>query len=885
MKILKTQVLRGPNAWSNYRNRLIQVKIDLEEMEQYPTDKIDGFLERFKAAFPQMESHECSEGRPGGFFERLRRGTWLGHVIEHVALEIQSMAGMECGYGRTRETNTRGVYNMVFTYTIEEAGLYAAESAFRIVKAIAENQAYDIDNDINELKELALRFGLGPSTQSIVDEAQRRGIPWMRLGRNSKIQLGYGAMQKQFQATITGNTSEVAVRTAGNKHATKKLLSEHYIPVAAGDICSSEEELKQITATIGFPIVIKPLNGNQGKGATINIPDLESAIIAFEYAQKYGDYVIVERCITGSDYRLLVIDGKFVAAAKRIPAMIIGDGVNSIDSLIHIVNQDPNRGNGHQSSLTKIVFDQDTYTQLDKYGYTIASIPAKGEVIYLKSTANLSTGGTAIDTTDEIHPENKFLAERIAKIIGLDVCGIDIMAASISEPLTQNGGVVLEVNAAPGFRMHLDPSVGKPRNVAAAVVDMLYPKGSNYSMPLFAVTGTNGKTTTTRLLAHIAKTSGYIPGYTTTDGIYINGYKIKGGDCSGPSSGKVVLRDPTVDFAILETARGGLLRNGLCFDTCDIGIVTNIAEDHLGLNDIHTLEELTNVKAVIPRSVKKNGWAILNAEDENCLKIAKELHCNIAYFALDADDDNIRKFINENALVAVLEGNFITVIYEGEKYKIQDISNIPLTDGGKAKFMIANVLATTVAAFAWGFTSEQIKKALTSFVPGYETTPGRMNLFKFKNYDVLVDYAHNPHGFIALKEYLENFNPKRKIGIIAGIGDRREEDTIELAKIAASMFDHIIVRQEHSLRGKTVDEINSLILKGIESAKRKVTYDLIPEESEAIQHAFTIIKNGDLLVALSDQYDKVIKVIQQHLDQEYVIPMLSPEPFEGTVAV
>lgn len=883
MKILKTQVLRGPNTWSNYRNRLIQVKIDLEEMEKFPTDKIDGFAERFKAVFPQMISHECSEGREGGFFERLRRGTWLGHVMEHVALEIQSMAGMECGYGRTRETETKGVYNMVFTYTIEEAGLYAAQAAFRIVKAIADNEEYDINNDINELKKLALKYGLGPSTKSIVDEAQRRGIPWMRIGKNSRIQLGYGAMQKQFQATITGSTSEIAVRTAGNKHSTKKLLSEHFIPVADGDTCTTQEELKEITDKIGFPIVIKPLNGNQGKGATINIPDYESALIAFEYAQKYSEYAIVEKFITGSDYRLLVINGKFVAAAKRIPAMIVGDGVNSVDFLIHKVNEEPNRGNGHQSSLTKIVFDQDTFTQLDKYGYTIASVPAKGEEVYLKSTANLSTGGTAIDATDEIHPENKFLAERIAKIIGLDICGIDIMAASISEPFAKNGGVVLEVNAAPGFRMHLDPSVGKPRNVAAAVVDMLYPKGSAYSMPLFAVTGTNGKTTTTRLLAHIAKTSGYTPGYTTTDGIYINGYKIKSGDCSGPSSGKIVLRDPTVDFVVLETARGGLLRNGLCFDCCDVGIVTNIAEDHLGLDDIHTLDDLTNVKAVIPRSVKKNGWAVLNAEDDNCLKIAKELNCNIAYFAMEADNDMIRKLINQDALVAVLENNWVTIIYEGEKYRIEDVSKIPLTDGGKAGFMTANVLAATVAAFAWGFTSDQIRTALASFIPGYETTPGRMNLFKFKNYNVLVDYAHNPHGFIALKEYLENFSPKRKIGIIAGIGDRRDEDTIQLAKIAASMFDHIIVRQEHSLRGKTVDEINALVVKGIESANRKVTYDLVPDEAEAIEHAFSIIKKGDLLVALSDQYDKVIKVINKHLDEETIVPMLPTGP--TTIAV
>ena len=873
MRILKLQVLRGPNVWSNYRNRLIQVKLDLEEMEDFPTDKIEGFAERFIAVFPQIESHECSEGTKGGFFERLRRGTWLGHVMEHVALEIQSMAGMECGFGRTKGTNIRGVYNMVFTYKIEEAGLYAAKAAFRMVEAIAKDEPYDYDKDIEELKTLVHRFGLGPSTKSIVDEAELRGIPWIRFGTNSKIQLGYGSAQKIFQATMTCNTSDVAVRTAGNKDVAKKLLAQFSFPVAAGDSCSTEEGLKEIIDKIGFPIVIKPLDGNQGRGATINIPDLDAALHAFEFAKQYSNYILVERFVKGSDYRLLVIDGKFTAASKRIPALITGDGVKSIDTLIHEVNNEPRRGDGHESSLTKITLDQDTYTQLEKYNYTIASIPTKGEIVYLKSTANLSTGGTAEDVTDDIHPENKFMAERVAKIIGLDVCGIDIMAESMKEPLRTNGGVVLEVNAAPGFRMHLDPSVGKPRNVAAAVVDMLFPKGSTPTMPLFAVTGTNGKTTTTRLLAHIAKTAGYSPGYTTTDGIYINGYLIKKGDCSGPSSGTIVLRDPTVDFAVLETARGGLLRSGLCFDHCDVGIITNIAEDHLGLEDIHTLEDLTNVKAVIPRSVKKTGWAVLNAEDDNCLKVADTLQCNIAYFAMDSQDDRILKFINSDALVATVEANYITIIYEGEKYRIEEIPNIPLTDNGRAGFMVANILAASVAAFAWGFSVEQIQQALLTFIPGHQMTPGRLNFFEFKDYKVLVDYAHNPHGLLALKDYLGNFNAKRKIGIIAGIGDRRDEDTIELAKIAATMFDHIIVRQEHSLRGKTVDEINALMEKGILSAKRNVTYDFVPLEANAIAHAFKIIKPGDFLVALSDGFDAVIEVIQQELDKESVVAM------------
>ncbi len=861
MKILKTQVLRGPNIWSNNQTRLIQLRLNLEEIENYPLDKIKGFIKRFKNLFPKITDT---------FFAEVQDSASMAHVMEYVANEIQLKAGMDCNYGHTKQTNSKGIYTIVFSYTIEEAGLYAAEAAFRIVESLVKDEMYDYNVDITELKSLVSRYGLGPSTKSIVEEAQRRNIPWIRLGKNSKIQLGYGAAQKQFQATMTCYTSDAAVRLAGNKDATKKILNQHFIPVADGDCCMTIEELQNTIHKIGFPIVIKPLDGNQGKGATINILNFEGALIAFGHAKQFSDEVIVEKYISGSDYRLLVIDGKFTAAAKRIPALVEGDGVNSIENLILAINNEPERGNGHESSLTKITIDHNTLIQLEQYGYTASSIPKNGEIIYLKSTANLSTGGTAIDMTNEIHPENKFLAERIAKIIGLDICGIDIMAPSIEEPLRTSGGVVLEVNAAPGFRMHLNPSVGKARNVASAVIDMLYSKGSKSTIPLFAVTGTNGKTTTTRLLAHIAKTSGYTPGYTTTDGIYINGYKIKEGDTTGPLSGAMILRDPTVNFAVLETARGGILRNGLCFDHCDVGIITNIQEDHLGLEDIHTLEDLSNVKAVVARSVKKKGWAILNAEDKNCLKIAETLECNIAYFAMDSNNEIIQECIKNNIPVCVQKAEYITIIHGTEKYKVESIVNIPLTNNGNAGFMIANILTASIAAYAWGFSIGQIKQALLSFIPGYEMTPGRMNLFQFKNYTVLVDYAHNPHGFLALKDYLKNFSAKRKIGIIAGIGDRRDEDTIALAKIATSMFDHIIVRQEHSLRGKTLDEINALVVRGITSGEKKVTYDLVPEESEAIVHAFNIVKPGDLIVALSDQYDTVIKIIQQKLEKEAV---------------
>lgn len=880
MKILKTQVLRGPNIWSNYRNRLIQVRLDLGEMENFPTDKIEGFCKRLKNLFPGMIEHECSEGKRGGFFERVERGTWLGHVMEHIALEIQSLAGMEAGYGRTRETSTKGVYNVVFAYEIEPAGLYAAQSAFRIIEALSKGEDYNAAEDINELRSLKRRYGLGPSTLSIVTEAAKRGIPWTRLGNNSKIQLGYGVNQKQFQATMTCNTSNAGVNIAGDKDATKRLLAKAGIPVADGDVCVTEEGLKEITDSIGFPIVIKPVNGNQGKGATIGVESFEDAKFAFDEAKQYSRSVIVEKFIKGEDYRLLVIDGKFVAAAKRVPAHIIGNGTSSIRELIEEVNNEPGRGEGHESALTKIKFDKDTYFQLEKYQYTIESIPSKDEIVYLKSTANLSTGGTAEDATDEIHPENKFMAERIAKIIGLDICGIDIMAANISEPMRQTRGAVLEVNAAPGFRMHLEPSKGKPRNVAEHVVNMLYPEGAKSAIPLFAVTGTNGKTTTTRLLAHMAKKAGYHPGYTTTDGIYIGDYKIKEGDTTGPASGSMVLSDPTVDFAVLETARGGLLRSGLCFDYCDVGIITNIKEDHLGLNDIETLRDLAKVKAVVARSVKSEGWAILNAEDENCIRIAREIDCNRAFFAMDEKNALIQKRIRNGRPVAVLDNNYITVIKGSERIRLGHVSQIPLTENGKCRFMVANVLAASLAAYCYGFNQLWIQNALQDFIPSYELTPGRMNLFELADYKVLVDYAHNPHGLLAMKDYLSHIGAKRKIGIIAGIGDRRDKDTLELAGIAATMFDHIIVRQEHSLRGRTVDEINALVTQGIRSVSGTMPIDLVPNETEAIQHALNIAQPGDFIVALSDEHKKVVDVINAKLEQQQqpVLPIIQTPP-------
>lgn len=868
MKIEKIQALRGPNIWSVQRKKLIQMRLDLEDMEQKPTNKIPGFRERIEAMFPTMIEHRCSEGTRGGFFSRIDRGTWMGHVIEHIALEIQTLAGMETGFGRTRETKTPGVYNVVFSYVEESVGMFAAESSVRIAEALIAGTEYDVQADIQKMREIRERVRLGPSTGSIVDEAVARDIPWIRLGTNSLVQLGYGVNQMRFQATITCKTSNIAVDIACNKEETKRMLDMASIPVASGGICVDEEDLENVIKKIGFPIVIKPLDGNHGKGASINVKNMDDAKAGLAHAKNYSRRVIVEKFITGFDFRVLVIDNKLVAAALREPAHVKGDGTHSIQQLIDETNKDPRRGYGHENVLTEITVDRDTTDLLTKKGYTLDTVPAKDEIVYLKSTANLSTGGTSVDVTDMMHPENIFLCERISRVIGLDVCGIDIMAPNLTQPLKENGGCILEVNAAPGFRMHLAPSEGLPRNVAAPVIDMLYPPGKPSRIPIMAVTGTNGKTTTTRLLAHIVKNNGYRVGFTTSDGIYVQNHMLEKGDTTGPVSAEYILKDPTVEFAVLETARGGILRAGLGFSRCDIAIITNIQEDHLGLSDIHTLDDLARVKSTVVKSVKKDGWAILNAEDEQCVKIGEELSCNVAYFSLDEENPLIKKLCKEGKTVCVYENGFITVKKGEWKIRIERATHIPLTMGGKARFMVANVLAATLASYLWGFKTEDISLSLQTFIPGAAQTPGRMNIFEFKKFKVMIDFAHNPAGYRGIEDYLSNVEANKKIGIIAGVGDRRDEDIKECAKIAGRMFDHIIIRQEKHLRGRTEEEIINLILEGIAESGRNVTHEIITKEVEAIKHAISVAEEGTFITALSDVVTNAIEIVQEYLDKE-----------------
>lgn len=870
MEIISINAMRGPNYWSIRRHKLIVMVLDLQEMEEFPSNKIDGFPERLKAMFPTMYSHRCSEGCEGGFFMRVDKGTWMGHVIEHIALEIQTLAGMDTGFGRTRGYGEEGVYNVVFSYMEESVGRFAAKSAVAICEALIKGEEYDLASDIQRMRELREDDRLGPSTGSIVEEAEARGIPWIRLNKYSLCQLGYGANQKRIQATVTSETSSIGVELACDKEDTKYLLEQAEVEVPKGDIIRRERSLEEACRYVGFPLVIKPIDGNHGRGITVDIQNYEDALVAFRHAKESSrsGAIIVEKFITGEDYRLLVINNVLVAAAKRTPAHVIGDGKSTIQELIDEVNKDPRRGYGHEKVLTQITTNELTQNIIKDAGYTLDSVIAKDEMLILKDTANLSTGGTAEDVTDIVHPANVSMVERISKIIDLDICGVDIMTTDISKPLSETGGAVLEVNAGPGFRMHLSPTKGLPRNVAGHVIDKLFPKGKNGRIPIVAISGTNGKTTTTRLIAHMAKMNGHRVGYTTSDGVYIQNRLLMTGDCTGPASAEFVLKDPTVNFAVLESARGGLLRAGLGFKKCDIGIVTNVAADHLGLKGIHTIEQLAKVKGVIPETVLPDGHAILNADDDLVYDMRRSLDCNVALFSMDENNPRIKALQRIGGITAVYENGFVTICRGEWKMRVMKAEDIPLTYGGKAKFMIQNVLPAILTANIQGISIEDMKAALETFIPSAAQTPGRLNLFKFENFTILLDYAHNPAGMRGLQKFVEELDATVKVGIIAGIGDRRVEDNNEMGAIAAEMFDEIIIRQDKRLRGKTEEELIRMLSDGIKMKDPNKKTTIIPSEKEAITFAVKNAVKGSLIILCSDVIPDALQLVQEFKDKE-----------------
>lgn len=862
MKIVEIKVMRGANYWSNYRKNIIVLKLDLENLEDLPTNKIPGFGERIKAMLPSLQSHRCSEDYEGGFFHRIDIGTWMGHVIEHIALEIQTLAGMETGYGRTRSTNERGVYHVVFSYNVEKAGVYAAKAAVRIAEALIEGTPYDIQADIDELSYINGRYGYGPSTGAIVEEAMKRGIPVRRMNESSLVMFGHGNKQKQIRATITGNTNALAVDIAGDKDDTKKLLERAHIPVPRGKMITTIEGLNDALESIDFPVVIKPADGNHGRGITTNISSIEEALTAFELAKTVSKYVIVEEFISGFDYRFLVVNYKLVAVAKRTPALVIGDGLSTISELIAQTNSDPARGDGHQNVMTKITVDAITEQILEQRQLTLDSVLTMGQILILKDTANMSTGGTSRDVTDLVHPDTKFMAERIARLVGLDICGIDVVAKDINVPLTRNIGGIVEVNAAPGLRMHLSPAKGLGRNVAEPIVDMLFPKNENGRIPIIAITGTNGKTTTTRLIAHIVKQAGHNVGFTTSDGIYIQDQMVAQGDCTGPASAETILTDPTVDFAVLETARGGILRSGLGFDQCNISIVTNVTEDHLGLKDINTVEELSKVKAVVARSTAKDGYAILNADDDLVFKMRREVDSNVALFSIQENNPRILRHIANGGMAAIVENGYVVICKGNWKTRIDKVVNIPLTMGGRAEVMVKNILPAALAAVIQGFELEDIREALKTFIPSAEQTPGRMNIFNFNHFDVMIDYAHNTDGFLMLKKFLAETQASWKVGILSATGDRRDEDIRNFGKLAAQMFDEIILKHDEDLRGRTQEEITKLLKEGIYS-EREMPVKVISNEIESIQYALDNAVKDAFITICADKIGSTIRFVSE----------------------
>jgi cyanophycin synthetase len=887
MKILQTQTLRGPNYWSIHRTKLILVRLDLEALADSPSNTISGFYEGLVGVLPSLEEHFCSPGCRGGFLSRVQEGTMMGHILEHVALELQTLAGMYVGFGRTRETATPGVYQVVIEYRNEAAGRYAARAALRLCQSIIETGTYpkdELDKDLDDLAKLRNEATLGASTEALVREAESLGIPWIQLETYDLMQLGYGKHQKRVQAALTSHSNILGVELACNKEGTKQTLAHLGVPVPLGKVIYTFNELEETIHDLGgYPIVIKPLDGNHGRGITIDIQSWAIAEVAYDRAREVSKGVIVEHFYQGRDHRILVVNHKVVAVAERVPAHVVGDGIETIAVLVDRENEDSRRGEGHDNVLTQISLDEATSEMLDRQGFTLNTILEPGQICYLRATANLSTGGIAIDRTDEIHADNIWLAERVSRIIGLDVAGIDVLTTDITKPLHEANGVIVEVNAAPGLRMHLSPSQGVGRNVAAPILQMLFPPGTPSRIPIVAVTGTNGKTTTTRLIAHIFSQVYDSVGFTTTDGIYVGNHLIEKGDTTGPQSAQIILQDPTVDIAILETARGGILRSGLAFEQCDVGVVLNVAADHLGLGDINTIDQMAKVKAVIAEAVHADGYAVLNADDERVAAMAEHVVGKVAYFSMEAENPLVRSHVQRGGIAAVYSQGYLTILENDWIHRIEKVEQVPVTLGGRASFMIANALAASLAAFVQGVNVEYIRTALRSFKASAQHTPGRMNLFNLGHYHALIDYAHNPAGYEAVGSFVKSW-PGPAIGVVGGPGDRRDGDLVELGQLSATFFGQIIVKEDDDNRGRPRGNAAELIVQGIQSVAENgvsVPHTIELVETAAIAWALDNAPENALVVIFPESVSRAISLIMARnpiLDEEETISALEVKP-------
>jgi len=860
MKIKDTKVMRGPNYWSDKRHKLIVMKLDLQLNDHFSAEETERFQSHLHQLLPELASmgfESLETSAPAQKTEHV-----VCQAIVNTALHLQQLAGMSCIHGDAYLLQT-GEYKIVFDYISEKAGKLAATAAVQLAEASLNQQSFDVNETIAKLKAILRNEAFGPSTQSIIDEASKRGIPFTRLNEDSLVQLGYGQNQQLLRATVVGTTRSLAVDIAGCKWTTKKLLQKNGIPVPKGVIIDDASEVEAAISEVGFPVVVKPIDGNHGRGITTNITSQEEAITAFGVAQQISDSVIVEQSVSGDDYRFLVINYKLIAVAKRTPAMVTGDARSTITQLIDRVNEHPNRGDGHRQVLTKIKLDQHTISLLEEAGMTPETILPEGCEVFLKRTANLSTGGTATDVTDLVHPDNVFMAERIARLLHLDVCGIDLMAHDVTIPVTTKNSAVIEVNAGPGFRMHTHPSEGQPRNVAEPVVDMLFPEKANGRIPVVAITGTNGKTTTTRLMAHLAKHAGFSAGYTTTEGIYIDGHVIVKGDCSGPKSTEIVLGDPSVNFAVLECARGGILRSGLAFDQCDVSIVTNVTEDHLGLGDIHTMEEYARVKEVVAQSTAKDGYAILNADDDLVYAMKERLSCNVILFSTDGSNQRIADHCESGEMAITIEDGWYVICDDNKKTRVIAVNDIPLTYSGSAEFMVKNILPALAASLVSGFGITTIREGLRTFAASPETTPGRMNLFDFGDFRIMLDYAHNAAGFIEIEKYMSTVSARKKVGIIAATGDRKEDDIINQGYYAARIFDEIIIRHDADGRGRTPDQLTALLTEGIHREDPQKPITVITNEKDAIGYAIDQAQPDTFIFTCADDVWESIELIEE----------------------
>ncbi len=867
MKIINLKTLKGRNVYSH--NPVIKMTIDLEALYDTPTFKIPNFNSQLIKILPGLKEHKCSEGYKGGFVARLQRGTYFAHVLEHIAIELQNLLGYPISYGKARKDSNLTIYNVIFEYRNEIAGLESGRLAFDMVNGLIKGSKIALESRMKDIKKKAFSSELGPSTKAIKDEARKRGIPVIRIGEGSLLQLGYGAQSKLIQATLTERTSCIAVDIACNKSLTNQLLRQNNIPAPIGAIAYSEFEALEIAHDIGYPIVLKPVNGNQGKHVFLNLRTDEEILEAYRMISQYTSRILVEKYIKGKHFRILVVKNKVVAAAQRVPAHVVGDGMHSIQELIELENKNPNRGLGHEKPLTKIKIDDVLLFFLKKNNRTLNDVPCKDEIIYLRENDNLSTGGIAIDVTDYIHEDIKRTCIRAADKIGVDVAGVDLTTVDITKPLRETGGAIIEVNAAPGIRMHHYPSLGKPRNVAREIINSLFPGKNNHAMHVISVTGTNGKTTTTRMIRSILKEAGYYVGMAVTGGIYIGDECVEEGDTTGADSAKRVLMDRHITAAVLETARGGLISKGLGYDLADVGVITNIQNDHLGLDGIETLEDMAYVKAVIVEAIKKNGYGVLNAEDRYCLSIKDRVFGNLILFSKNDNNHFIQEHIRKGGRAVYIKDNIVYLATDSEQVPIVNVENIPATYGGLLIHNIENCLAAIAAAWALGIEKDTINRALIHFKSDEIQNPGRFNMYDMGDFKVIVDYGHNYDGYKKVIEGLHKMKINRLIGVIGVPGDRLDSSIYDVGVLSGQKFDHIFIKEDRDRRGRKPGEVAGLLYQGcIKGGCNKENMEIALLEEEALKKAINIASAGDIVIVFYEEIQKVKKVIH-HYQQKH----------------